>query len=265
MDFITSSNKFETKNATSLAKAANIVYLDWDSADTEIKVAGFKQFKYFDREGTQAFVAANEKHVVVAFRGTEANQLEDIITDLKVHFTPTKYGKLHSGFYHATKIVIDEICDTVAAFRNQHQSLWITGHSLGAALATIAIAFLQDAKQYVNGLYTFGQPRVGDEAFAEKFNIRFKNRTFRIVNNSDIVTRVPMRSLGYSHIGTHIYLDNEEALHIDKNLTWWFGFTDRIKGRIETFKNTGFDDVSDHAMDNYLGILHRNLQIQSIA
>jgi triacylglycerol lipase len=265
MNTISNAYGFQLANAAALAKAANLVYADWESVDTEVKVAGYKQFKYFDKAHTQAFVAANDKNIIVSFRGTEADKMEDILTDLKVSFVDTKFGQVHSGFYEAVNIIIEEVCETVAAFRTNNQNLWVTGHSLGAALATLGTAFLQDAKLHVNGLYTFGQPRVGDEQFAEKFNMRFKSRAFRVVNNCDIVTRVPMRSIGYSHIGTHIYLDNEGDMHIDEELSWWFGFTDRVKGRVETFKNKGIDDVADHSMDLYNNILNKNLKAQPIA
>ena len=264
MEIIANAPSFHIRNAATLAKAANIVYQDWDSADTEIRVGGFKKFRYFDVDGTQAFVAANDKNIIVSFRGTEADKMDDILTDLKVSFIDTKHGKIHAGFYTAVKLIIDDIYETVKAYRDQNQNLWVTGHSLGAALATLGAVFLQDSKQFVNGVYTFGQPRVGDETFAKKFNIRFKKRTFRVVNNSDIVTRVPMRSMGYSHIGTHIYLDTDGELHIDEELTWWFGFTDRVKGRLETFKEKCIDDVSDHSMDNYLSIINRKLKSQTV-
>jgi len=265
MEKISNSYGFQLTNATSLAKAANLVYADWDSVDTEVKVAGYKKFKYFDKAGTQAFVAANDKNIIVSFRGTEADKMEDIITDLKVSFFECKYGKIHSGFYEAVKLIVDDVSDTVSSLRTNNQNLWVTGHSLGAALATLGTLFLQDAKLHVNGLYTFGQPRVGDEQFAENFNMRFKSRAFRVVNNCDIVTRVPMRSIGYSHIGTHVYLDSDGSLHLDQELSWWFGFTDRIKGRIETFKEKGIDDVADHSMDLYHKILNKNLQTETVA
>jgi len=77
--------------------------------------------------------------------------------------------------------------------------VWITGHSLGAALATLA-AHRYGAAQV---LYSFGSPLVGDAEFRN----RFRATHFRVVNNTDIVTRVPPEALGYRHVGDMISID----------------------------------------------------------
>ena len=69
----------------------------------------------------------------------------------------------------------------------------MTGNSLGAALATLAA----DRYGNVQGVYTFGSPKVGNDVFKEKFIVK----TYSIVNNKDIVTRVPPPGI-YKHVGT---------------------------------------------------------------
>jgi len=118
-------------------------------------------------------------------------------------------------------------------------------------------AYLQKDNIYVNGLYTFGQPRVGDVDFATQFNLRYKQRTFRIVNNNDVVTRVPMRTMGFSHVGTHFYFDHDGKLYDDSKLSWWFKFTDRIQGRLEDFGQLGLDGINDHSMETYFELTRR--------
>lgn len=84
---------------------------------------------------------------------------------------------------------------------------------MGAALATLAAAYLRDAGRHpddpkdkpVNGLYTFGCPRAGNRDFERAFNQDSGARAFRFVNNNDIVTRVPPRELDYSHVGKFLY------------------------------------------------------------
>jgi triacylglycerol lipase len=139
--------------------------------------------------------------------------------------------------------------------------LWFTGHSLGAALATLAVAKLRyEEDKPVYGLYTFGQPRTGDRNFERTFNQDFKPRAFRFVNNNDVVPRVPPRELRYSHVGTFLCFDADGKLHSD--ISWWYRLLDSIKGNIEDFLKPGTDGIRDHAMNNYLHNLEKNLGVQ---
>lgn len=75
-------------------------------------------------------------------------------------------------------------------------NIYITGHSLGGALATIATMHItaQDQLQNPINLYSFASPRVGDNIFADKFNqlvSQDKIKAFRFANSEDIVTKVP--------------------------------------------------------------------------
>jgi hypothetical protein len=78
--------------------------------------------------------------------------------------------------------------------------IWLTGHSLGAALATLAADRFQD----VQGLYTFGSPRVGDRQFQKNFQLR----AYRVVNGDDIVARVPPKGI-YRHVGALKFIDHQ--------------------------------------------------------
>ena len=137
-------------------------------------------------------------------------------------------GKVHTGFYNGVNKVWGELKSTIENFKESGQkSLWFTGHSLGAALATLAVAKLRTDDQPVDGLYTFGQPRTGDRTFAKNFNSDFKPYAFRFVNNNDIVTRVPPRVLEFSHIGTFKYFTEKGELVND------IGRWNRFLGQME--------------------------------
>lgn len=130
-----------------------------------------------------------------------------------------------------------------------------------AALAAVAVAHLLVDGHTVNGLYKFGQPRVGDDAFAAEFNRRFKERHFRFVNNNDSVTRVPPRAFGYSHTGELRYIDTSGDIQEDMGM--WSRFLDRVTGRIEDFLKPGTDGLKDHFMSNYLKHIENALTSQS--
>jgi len=76
------------------------------------------------------------------------------------------------------------------------RAVWFCGHSLGAALATLAA----DRYAHTQGICTFGSPRVGDDIFASAWTAAFQGRSMRFVNNHDIVTHVPPPILGYRHV-----------------------------------------------------------------
>ncbi len=109
----------------------------------------------------------------------------------------------------------------------------------------------------VNGLYTYSSPRIGDRIFARTFNQEFKP-AFRIVNNNDIVTRVPARLMIFSHVGNFLYLDVEKKLHSD--IHWWYQFLDGMEGIADDLfkRKINIDAIGDHKMEQYIAGLEKN-------
>jgi len=253
-DFDSRTRNYSTKNAYWLGKASEIVYDSPEKAQAELKSWGFNLFKYFDFRETQAFISGNDEMLVLAFRGTEAKKIRDWMTDLNMSFVGGPSGKVHEGFSIALNYIWSDIYQFIRAQRGC-RSLWVTGHSLGAALATLAVAKLRLEKdEPVNGLYTFGQPRTGDREFAKNFDADFAAQTFRYVNNNDIVPRVPFRVLNYSHVGTFRYFDVKGIQH-NEEMIWWDKLIDRIKGRMEDILKPGTDGLKDHGMAKYIACL----------
>ncbi|AUX40457.1 uncharacterized protein SOCE26_018580 [Sorangium cellulosum] len=94
------------------------------------------------------------------------------------------------------------------ALRFKLEALYITGHSLGGALAVLAAALiysdeeLKELRPLLRGIYTFGQPMVGDRAFAKTFERQFGSKLFRHIYNRDVVPHMPPRSAGrFEHFG----------------------------------------------------------------
>lgn len=161
---------------------------------------------YLDGGETQAFVLRNEATVVVAFRGSA--QPGDWIANVNVGPAPVPgtRGLVHAGFWNALDHVWTDLARCLE--RERHgRSLWFTGHSLGGALAVLAVARLRLGEGVpVDGLYTYGQPRVGDAAFCASLAEDFGERWFRYVHHRDIVPHVPPPPV-YHHAGTLWHLD----------------------------------------------------------
>ncbi|MFQ5542822.1 MAG: lipase family protein [Nitrospiria bacterium] len=253
-DFTHDTTQFSLNNAYCLAKASELAYEKKEKIEETVRQWGFRQFRFYEKNGTQGFTMSNEQIIVTAFRGTEM-KIEDWMTDLNFDLVPGPMdGQVHEGFYDAIREVWDPVQRTLARFReNKPKSLWFTGHSLGAALAALAVALLRDEDHPVDGLYTFGQPRLGDRIFARNFNLDFKPYAFRFVNNNDIVTRMAPRLMKYSHIGTFKYFTEPGKLVDD--IGWWNRFLDRMRGRIEDILEWGTDGMKDHGMAGYTKLI----------
>ncbi|MEX1027077.1 MAG: lipase family protein [Candidatus Paceibacterota bacterium] len=129
--------------------------------------------------------------LVVAFRGTDLAQLADVWTDLDYDPVPTDNGKVHRGFYDASTALFGSV--TAAIDRREPRHVWLTGHSLGGAIATLTMRRLQQSGMRVDGLVTFGQPRVGDRDFTEQMNSQLGIRMLRVINEDDVVASLPPR------------------------------------------------------------------------
>jgi triacylglycerol lipase len=208
---------FDPVNAWWCIEASTLAYAAEDFARARFQQAGFTAIAYFSGNSTQCFVAHNDDFLLLVFRGTEirrrqgrsdfANIFADLETNANIALVESGHGgKVHRGF----QAVLDEVweqaglLDYLRSQEKARRTVWFTGHSLGAALATVA------AQRYdrVRGLYTFGSPRVGDGSFKEALAVP----TYRVVNHDDIVTRVPPPLL-YRHVGDLHYIDGEGLLH----------------------------------------------------
>jgi len=168
---------------------------------------GFKLIRTFNdpKTDTQAFLARNKDFAVLAFRGTEVTKPQDILTDIKASRT----GDVHGGFMTAYKGVSAEITKSLSDL--EAVPLYVTGHSLGAALAVVATYSLEhddDHPQFrrmIAACYTFGSPRVGNRKYD------FRAPIYRVVNTTDIVTAIPLLAMGYVHIGDVRFLESRDG------------------------------------------------------
>jgi triacylglycerol lipase len=205
-DFDISLTGFQPVHALWLAELSRLVYRH-DSEENNpppsptrrkyLEDAGFRQAGFFKAgDDTQAMLVVRgtpPELAVLAFRGTET--LRDWIKNINLPLVPfAGGGRVHSGFLRGLDAVWPEI---ERALNGMSCPVYFTGHSLGAALATIAAA-----RHQPRALYTFGSPQLGDAVFAGVVRCP----TYRIVHSTDAVTAVPGEALEYRHVGTRIHI-----------------------------------------------------------
>uniref|UniRef100_A0A915LKV3 Fungal lipase-like domain-containing protein n=1 Tax=Meloidogyne javanica TaxID=6303 RepID=A0A915LKV3_MELJA len=169
-----------------------------------------------------AFIAVSftDKAIVLSFRGTDSfwqltHEVWQTVFRKKV---PSVFGYGHVAFYFDDifnqldkKGVTEEIHYLLR--QHKHYEVWITGHSLGGALAAIAAAKLIQSKEIGPDkikLVTFGQPRTGDSGFAAGMNKYLPFFNYRVTRARDLVVHVPPRTYeDYAHYKTEIFYDND--------------------------------------------------------
>jgi hypothetical protein len=188
---------------------------------------------------------------VVAFRGTDASDPTDLLDDAEIiQVDWGAGGRVHSGFAHAFEDVRSEL---LSALEPMSCKMLYTGHSLGAAEATL-LASTRKPDQ----LFTFGSPRVGNQAFVAALG-DLDHRRF--VDCSDIVARMPPSVLpfgiDYEHCGVMYYIDRNREL--TPNPGDAFMREDRLQAAEEYIVNyawrtgnVGLRELADHAPINYV-------------
>lgn len=136
--------------------------------------------------------------VVMSFAGTDLGVWETVATDADFK---ADAEDIHSGFHKAANAVMDKIDAAIDLSQQRQKPLFITGHSLGAAIAIIAAKHASERGHSPRAIYGYGTPRVGGTTFHSQYDNLLGGVTYRSVNGRDLVARVPMRFLGYRHVG----------------------------------------------------------------
>src|SRR6185369_15452800 len=226
------------RRALAFAELAMIAYNDEDEAKRAARAIGFPDAQLFDNDGSQAYRFRNEYDLVLACRGTQPTEWNDIRADANAVMSVVgTFGNVHSGFNAEVNDlwpIIEEL------LRGNRQPVWYCGHSLGAAMATICAyraktsALVDDPQE----LHTFGSPRVGCKRYIRHAEIRH----YRWVHNNDIVTRVPPAWMGYRHCGQEIYLNRYGQI---RKLTGVLRSRDRWRGFLGGLLKWRIDLLSD--------------------
>ena len=211
-----------------------LAYRDPDKCKQYWDRLGYKA-TFLDHDGAQCYVLEHDDHIVVAFRGTEPKQASDIKADLSFRKTWHKgYGKVHRGFMIEVWKLADDLTTHVYQTKKQ---VYVCGHSLGGAMATLAAS--RCTTRNLEEVFTYGAPRVGNGRFAR--SLRYTNT--RIQNNNDIICRVPSKLFGYRHYSGPTYINHYGNI---RKLTRWQKLKDMFRGRWAAIKKFQFFDLSNH-------------------
>lgn len=227
------------------AEISRISYLQPDAVRRYTPKLGLDLEHFADRDGAQAYVFGNETDIVVACRGTEPNDWNDVKADVNAFMVLAEtVGRVHRGFKQEVDDLWPALEEIIA---EDPRTLWFTGHSLGGAMATICAGrcFLAHIPAMPEGIYTYGAPRVGTKRYINNVDVDLT----RWVNNNDIVPRVPPTWLGYRHTGRKLYINTYGNV---RRMTKRQRAKDRWRGFFHGLKEGKVDHFSDHAIARYI-------------
>lgn len=204
----------------------------------------------------QGFVAKKEKSLYIAFRG--ANTIKDYLRDVNAlykNYPPSKRlffkPKVHLGFFNGYMSVKDDIINTINS-NPDIDTLYVTGHSMGAALAVYCAFDLYRDFKFENlsiNLYTFGAPEVGNGSFVKRFKKAIRT-SYRVVHDEDIVAKINIP--GLQHVPTLVLLKDHEIIIDPTKLT-------KLKEAIDDVLATvSGEAIKDHLSANYVKALENN-------
>ena len=228
--------------AALMANLARAAYLD--DNQKQFEVLGFTQYKFMDKDGAQGHLAASDTEVIITCRGTEPKHANDLFADLNTIPKRNGPGWVHEGFRKEARKLIDDVMAWAAA--HPEKDFYITGHSLGAAMATYLAQELEFANFARLKLYTFGSPRLGNVTYISSIKIPH----WRFVNCNDVVTHVPPSAMQFKHHGELCYINFYGKI---RSLSQWQRFKDMMRSHWHDLKKFRlFDGIQDHLMDGYV-------------
>ena len=191
---------------------------------------------------SKAYIFFNNKAVFVSFEGSKGetdwteNNLDifphakpewghtdrEFCTWLGCYSYQTDIVTLHNGFYDAMDIIFEDVREAIESVLGDRK-LWITGHSLGGAVALLTAFRLEfEYNIPVQGVHVFGAPAVGDSDWANVFNDTMSNvhRWGVEGDPAPVATQAPM----FYHVGFINNLYTDGSLLLDGDESEMFGY-----------------------------------------
>ena len=189
--------------------------------------------------------------ILVAFRGTK--KPIDFLTDLEAWYSRASdlrwagecgQGRVHHGFARALESIAAAL---VKALDEDLPSkpIILTGHSLGGAMSQLFAGYVPDR---LHSVYTFGGPRAGDRLWADRYDAAHY-RTFRVVNQVDIIARAPGLLAGYRHTGIEVLLTPAWSLWVSP--PWWLQLWADLWAVWSDVRNRRLGVLIDHHVSLY--------------
>jgi hypothetical protein len=264
---------FSRANALYLAHASDVAYHRAPAAAAWERL-GLKTVAFRNKiTRTRGFLGVCDTHAVLAFRGSDPVTLQTWLTDMVVRLVERdEYaGRVHRGFssvlrrtWNKVENILEEVGD---------KPLFLTGHSMGGALAVLTACRLAKMDRPPVAIYTFGSPRIGDRTFCGGYSLP----TYRIVNRLDLVPEMPLASLKrllpekprftnekilgrlkkmaarvpcYGHVKTLVYIDHDGVVTTDADIQPWH--TQAVARAIATRGKSFHEGITDHLISNYI-------------
>ncbi|EFQ29729.1 lipase [Colletotrichum graminicola] len=189
----------------------------------DVQANGATMVQYFSGAitGLQGFVALDptRKNIVLSIRGS--SNIRNWLTDFTFVLQDCDLVdgcQVHTGFAAAWNEVKADVLSAIQAAKAANPSYTIVGagHSLGAAVVTVAAAYLR-VEGYPMDIYTYGSPRVGNAAFAD-FVTAQPGAEYRVTHIDDPVPRLPPLIFGYRHTSPEYWLSTGNATTVDYTL-----------------------------------------------
>jgi triacylglycerol lipase len=216
----------------------------------DLEIRNFYQKGKRDSENVPiGFIARRKKNVYLIFRGTSTDQewIRNFMIGL-VPYSLKNFGKVHTGFLQTYSLFRPAIKEALEG-AHPGRRLFIAGHSLGGALATVALPDIAARMNWnVSAVYTYGSPRIGDKGFVTAFNHHYGKRSFRVINIEDVVGSIPppvpiAGNIGgyFSHVDTPVdFTIQEEGSEKNHNINTYISALREAKARMGFYDKLKF-------------------------